>query len=304
MRRVTVNLAPADLRKAGPAYDLPIAVAVLLASGQIPEVPDSALFLGELSLDGGLRHTNAILPMVAVARDQGFKSVHVPIPDADEAALVEGIDILPSTGLVQLLEHLRGETMTQPHVRKGDLALVGGSANGARNPYSNGIDLEDIRGQEHAKRALEVAAAGAHNLLMSGPPGSGKTLLARSIPNILPRMTREEALDVTKIYSVSGLLPSSMPLIDARPFRAPHYTISNAGLVGGGWLPRPGEVSLSHRGVLFLDELPEFGPTVLELLRQPIEDEVVTISLAQGMEVTRKILNWRPRPGSNRRSLH
>ncbi|MCH8061387.1 MAG: YifB family Mg chelatase-like AAA ATPase [Chloroflexi bacterium] len=282
MRRVTVNLAPADLRKAGPAYDLPIAVAVLSSSGQIPEVPDSALFLGELSLDGGLRHTNAILPMVAVARDQGFKSVHVPGPDSDEAALVEGINVLPAESLAKLLEHLRGETTIQPHVRNVDPALEGGPTDGARNSRSNGIDLEDIRGQEHAKRALEVAAAGAHNLLMSGPPGSGKTLLARSIPNILPRMTREEALDVTKIYSVSGLLPSSTPLIDERPFRAPHYTISNAGLVGGGRLPRPGEVTLSHRGVLFLDELPEFGHTVLEVLRQPIEDKVVTISRAQG----------------------
>ena len=279
MRRVTVNLAPADHRKAGPAYDLPIAVAVLVSSGQIEDVPNSSIFLGELSLDGTLRHTNGILPMVAVAREQGIQRVFVPAPDANEAALVDGVETIPVSSLGQLLHHLNGGPRISPAT--SDIAADSNgfvSANGCRG----GVNIADIRGQEHAKRAIEVAAAGGHNLLMSGPPGSGKTLLARSLPSILPRLTQEEALEVTKIFSISGLLPSSSPLINRRPFRSPHYTISNAGLVGGGRMPRPGEITLSHRGVLFLDELPEFGHAVLEVLRQPIEDKVVTISRAQG----------------------
>ena len=289
MRRITANLAPADLRKAGPAYDLPIALAVLLNSGQVGAIPDSSLFLGELSLDGSLRHTNGVLPMVVVAREERLEQVFVPASDAHEAALVEGIDVLPVESLAAVVAHLRGEQPIQPVSRGGDgiagsLANTDGdSASSGRRPGSpGGVDMADIRGQEHAKRALEVAAAGGHNLLMSGPPGSGKTLLARTLPSILPPLTNLEALDVTKIYSVSGLLPSSSPLIKDRPFRSPHYTISNAGLVGGGRMPRPGEITLSHRGVLFLDELPEFGHTVLEVLRQPLEDKVVTISRAQG----------------------
>ena len=279
MRRVTVNLAPADHRKAGPAYDLPIAVAVLISSGQIEDVPNSSIFLGELSLDGTLRHTNGILPMVAVAREEGIQRVFVPAPDANEAALVDGVETIPVSSLGQLLHHLNGGPRISPAT--SDIAADSNgfvSANGCRG----GVNIADIRGQEHAKRAIEVAAAGGHNLLMSGPPGSGKTLLARSLPSILPRLTRDEALEVTKIFSISGLLPSSSPLVDRRPFRSPHYTISNAGLVGGGRMPRPGEITLSHRGVLFLDELPEFGHAVLEVLRQPIEDKVVTISRAQG----------------------
>ncbi len=282
MRRIAANLAPADLRKAGPAYDLPIALAVLLSSGQVPQLPESTIFLGELSLDGSLRHTNGILPMVAVAREQGYRQVFVPSIDAQEAVLVSGIDVVPVATLAVLLSHLRGEY----HIDSADPAVAAsGDASGARAsaPGASGrVDMADIRGQEHAKRALEVAAAGGHNLLMLGPPGSGKTLLARTLPSVLPALTNEEALDVTKIYSVSGLLPQSAPLITERPFRAPHYTISNAGLVGGGRLPRPGEITLSHRGVLFLDELPEFGHSVLEVLRQPIEDKIVTISRAQG----------------------
>ncbi len=282
MRRITVNLAPADLRKAGPAYDLPIAVAILLSSGRVAEIPESALFLGELSLDGSLRHTNGILPMVVVARDEGLRTVFVPSSDAKEAALVDGIEVIPVANLLELTEHLQGESIIGAASSNGINAGGFLSPNDDSGGAAGGVDLADIRGQEHAKRALEVAAAGGHNLLMSGPPGSGKTLLARTLPSILPRLTPQEALDVTKIFSISGLLPSSSPLITERPFRAPHYTISNTGLVGGGRLPRPGEITLSHRGVLFLDELPEFGHTVLEVLRQPIEDKIVTISRAQG----------------------
>ena len=282
MRRITANLAPANLPKAGPAYDLPIALAVLISSGQVPPAPESTMFLGELSLDGTLRHTNGLLSMVAVARDEGFDSVFVPASDAGEAALVEGIQVYPVETLGALVRHFRGECPIEPVAEDVSGARGLERQRGANRGAGREFDLADVRGQEHAKRALEVAAAGGHNLLMTGPPGSGKTLLARCIPSILPTMTYDEAIDVTKIYSVSGLLSSASPFMDERPFRAPHYTISNAGLVGGGRIPRPGEVTLSHRGVLFLDELPEFGRNVLEVLRQPIEDNVVTISRAQG----------------------
>ena len=280
MRRITASLAPADLRKAGPAYDLPIALAVLLSSGQVATAPESSLFLGELSLDGGLRHTNGILPMVMVARDEGFKTVFVPASDPPEAALVEGVEVVPLESLASLVAHLSGVEPIGPTAP--DRTPLEARSRSRTPAVAGEVDMGDIRGQEHAKRALEVAASGGHNILFSGPPGSGKTLLARTLPSILPALTQQEALDVTKIYSVSGLLPSSSPLITERPFRAPHYTISNAGLVGGGRAPRPGEITLSHRGVLFLDELPEFGHTVLEVLRQPLEDKVVTISRAQG----------------------
>ncbi|MGH2509483.1 MAG: YifB family Mg chelatase-like AAA ATPase, partial [Ktedonobacteraceae bacterium] len=275
---VIVNLAPADLRKEGPAYDLPIAVAILVASQQIilaEQEVGKMLFLGELSIDGALRHTNGILPMVALASEKQVGTVFVPAADAMEAALVQGTTIYPVETLVQLIAHLNGERRIEPYVpnmrvlEETELVLLG-------------QDMAAVRGQEHVKRALEVAASGGHNLLMSGPPGSGKTLLARASPSILPRMIIDEALEVTKIYSVSGMLPSDKPLMLQRPFRAPHHTISHAGLVGGGRIPRPGEISLSHRGVLFLDELPEFGQNVLEVMRQPLEDKMVTISRAQG----------------------
>jgi magnesium chelatase family protein len=274
MRRIVVNLAPADLKKAGPAYDLPIALGILLSSEQVFADVSKTLILGELSLDGSLRHTNGVLPMVAIGVEQGYSRVIVPQVNAREASLVEDARVIAVSSLPQLVSCLRGE-IEEPEYRAEETEEY-------ELPVSTETDLAYIKGQEHVKRALEVAAAGAHNTVMMGPPGSGKTLLARSLPSIFPPMTNEEALEVTKIYSVSGLLPSDTPLIRQRPFRSPHHTISNAGLVGGGHLPKPGEISLSHRGILFLDELPEFGHALLETLRQPLEDKVVTISRAQG----------------------
>ncbi len=272
--RVVVNLAPADLKKVGPAYDLSIAVGILLSSGQVQADVKDKMFVGELSLDGTLRHTNGVLPLVALAHDEGIPNIVVPEVDAREASLIDGINIIPVTSLRQLISCLRGNIPAPAFVKDTTVVISA--------PIINYTDMADIKGQEHVKRALEVAAAGGHNMVMCGPPGSGKTLLARALPSILPPMTNEEALDVTKIYSVSGLLPADTPMMRQRPFRSPHYTISNAGLVGGGHFPKPGEISLSHKGVLFLDELPEFGQSLLEVLRQPLEDKVVTISRAQG----------------------
>src|SRR5579859_6124122 len=273
LRRITVNLAPAELPKQGPSYDLPLALAILVASGQVDQPPPSAMFLGELSLDGQVRHTHGILPMVATARTAGLKHVYLPADDAAEAALLDGVDIVPTPSLAHLVAHLRGDIVLPP-------AAPTDLRNG-RAP-DDVLDLAEVRGQEHAKRALEIAAAGGHNVLMTGPPGAGKTLLARALPGILPPMTADETLEVTRIYSVAGVLAPDTPVVGSRPFRAPHHTVSYAGLVGGGSNPRPGEISLAHRGVLFLDELPEFEQNVLESLRQPLEEKVVTIARAQG----------------------
>ena len=273
-KRVTINLAPADVRKEGPAYDLPIAVGVLAASQQINPVKlEKSLVVGELSLDGTLRHVRGILPMAALARQEGFQRLIVPAINAEEAALIPDLEIIAVASLRQLADWLRGEIEIE--IPKPSFALDEAIAN-----YQT--DFQEIKGQEHVKRALEVASAGGHNVLMVGPPGSGKTLMARALPSIMPTMTIDEALDVTRIYSVADQLPSDTPLMRSRPFRSPHHTISHAGLVGGGNWPHPGEISLAHRGVLFLDELPEFGSRVLEVMRQPMEDKVVTISRAQG----------------------
>ena len=272
--RIVVNLAPADLRKEGPTYDLPIAVGIMVAAGDMVADLDGCVFLGELSLDGAVRHASGILPMVALARERGMRTAYVPASDAAEAALLPDIAIYPVETLASLLNHLAGVEPIAPTAHR--VAAVSPQAS------YEGTDFGDIKGQEHVKRALEVAAAGGHNVMMSGPPGAGKTLLARALPSILPAMTPDETLEATKIYSVAGLLPTDTPLISRRPFRAPHHTISHAGLVGGGRNPRPGEITLSHRGVLFLDELPEFGQQVLEVMRQPLEDRTVTISRALG----------------------
>ncbi len=272
-RRLRVNLAPASVRKEGPAYDLPIAVGALIASEQLdPDSVQDSLIIGELSLDGSVRHVRGVLPMAALAREQGIKRIFTPSIDALEAALIPDLEVIPIDTLSALVAHLSNLVPIPPQANLEPDEL----------PILVQTDFSEIKGQEHVKRALEVAAAGGHNILMVGPPGAGKTLLARAIPSILPRMTIDEALDVTRIYSVADQLPQDVPLILNRPFRSPHHTISHAGLVGGGNLPHPGEISLAHRGVLFLDELPEFGMRVLEVLRQPIEDKVVTISRAQG----------------------
>ncbi|NJN18583.1 MAG: YifB family Mg chelatase-like AAA ATPase [Oscillochloris sp.] len=273
MRRITANLAPADLRKAGPAYDLPIAVGLLLASEQFSGAIERSAFIGELGLDGSLRHTDGILPMAAIARAQGIETLFVPYEDGAEAALIEGLTIVPVRTLADLLAHLSGDRAIPPYFATGAINL---------DIEHSGVDLQEVRGQEHVKRALEVAAAGAHNLLMSGSPGSGKTMMARGLLSILPQMSLDEALEVSKIYSVSGQLPRDTPLLRRRPFCAPHHTTSQAGLVGGGaGRVRPGVVSMAHRGVLFLDELPEFG-SKLDVLRQPLEDRTVTLSRAIG----------------------
>jgi magnesium chelatase family protein len=272
-RRITVNLAPADIKKEGSAFDLPIALGILSAQGIIP--PDHLgdyLFLGELSLDGGVKPIRGGLPMAIAAKAEGLKGICLPKANAREAAVVAGIEVLPEEGLGDVVDLLRGAHEIEPLFVDIDKVFQEGGE------YPE--DFRDVKGQEHAKRALEIAAAGGHNIIMIGPPGAGKTMLARRLPTILPPMTIEESLETTKVHSVVGLIPQDRALTVIRPFRTPHHTISDAGLVGGGQIPRPGEVSVAHNGVLFLDELPEFKKNVLEVLRQPLEDGSVTIARA------------------------
>lgn len=272
--RVLINLAPADVRKEGSHYDLPIALGMFLAYEEMDLDLNDSLFIGELALDGSLRHTNGILPFAIFARDYGFKRIFVPSVDALEASIISEVEVYPVENFQQLLHHINKEELIE-RIKPQPIGEL-------FKQQDTETDMAHIKGQEFVKRALEIAAAGAHNILLSGPPGSGKTLLARTLPSILPRMIEREAIEVTKIYSVAGLLSANIPLITSRPFRCPHHSASGVALVGGGKFPRPGEISLAHRGVLFLDEFPEFPRQVLENLRQPLEDGIVTISRAQG----------------------
>lgn len=270
--RITVNLAPADIRKVGPVYDLPILISLLKASGQLNVDISNSIFIGELSLGGILRPINGILPMIIKAKEENFSNVFLPSENATEGAIVKGISIFPVENIEQLINHLTGTKPIKPYDKNISFPAV----------KNNHLDFSNVKGQFNAKRALEIAAAGGHNILLIGPPGSGKSMLAKRILSILPDMTFNEMIETTKIYSIVGTLSKDYPIIYERPFRAPHHTISPAGLSGGGTTPQPGELSLAHNGVLFLDELPEFSRATMEVMRQPMEDASVTISRVRG----------------------